>query len=288
MARKPAVLTIICAVAALAAAAPASATFPGRNGLVTYGSRDGLHVMRPNGTHDRIVSRHAPAQDAEWGPRGNRIAFSSNGRIYVFDVRTRKSESFTASNSDTAPTWSANGRRIAFVRDVGGKRQVWYVRLSDRRRDVLVPSEVSDAEYAPDGSSLAYSASDGDVYLARPDGRDAHKLVDFPEGDGQPLAGQLSWAPDASELAVNTEANSGMCDGCETLYTVNADGSGLKPVTSDGVGDPFYSPDGRRLAYCSFGYGGPTGEFFMQQQALVRHGDRYVGPTCGESWQARP
>jgi Tol biopolymer transport system component len=289
MARKPITLTIIFGIVALAAAAPASATFPGRNGLVAYGAADGLHVMRPDGTRDRIVSRRPNAVAASWGPHGNRIAFSSRGRIYVANLRTGKSESFTAYGTDSYPTWSSQGTRIAFIRDVAGERQAWYVRLSDRLRDRLpIAGEVNDLEYAPDGSSLAYSSADGDVYLAKPNGHAAHRLVDFPEGDGQPLAAQLSWAPDASELAVNTEANAGACEGCETLYTVNADGSGLKRVTRTGIADPFYSPDGRSLAYCSFSYAGARFEPDANQQVLVTHGEHYGGPTCGESWQARP
>jgi Tol biopolymer transport system component len=278
---------LIAAVAMLAAAAPAGATFPGRNGLVAYGAEDGLHVMRPDGTRDRIVSHKPHAVGAAWGPSGNRIAFSSSGRIYVANLRTGKTESFTASSSDSSPTWSSKGTRIAFIRGQYGERRVWYVRLSDKRRGLLIPGDVNDAEYAPDGSSIAYSSSDGDVYLARPNGKAAHKLVDFPAGPAQPLAGQLSWAPDSSELAVNTEANSAACEGCETLYTVNADGSGLKAVAREGIGNPFYAPNGRSLRYCSFGYAPPAYEPFHQQQALVHHGERYVGPTCGESWQAR-
>ncbi|MFL5781457.1 MAG: TolB family protein [Thermoleophilaceae bacterium] len=275
-------------MAMLAAAAPAGATFPGRNGLVAYGAEDGLHVMRPDGTHDRIVSHKPHATGAAWGPSGNRIAFSASGRIYVANLRTGKTESFIAFGTDSSPTWSSKGTRIAFIRDVAGERQVWYVRLSDKLRDELIPGNVSDVEYAPDGSSIAYSSSDGDVYLAKPNGHASHKLVDFPEGDGQPLAGQLSWASDASELAVDTEANAGMCEGCEKLYTVNADGSGLKRITSTGIADPFYSPDGRQLRYCSFSYAGARFEPDAHQQVLVFHGEHYGGPTCGESWQARP
>src|SRR3954470_10235711 len=125
--RKTAIL--ITSVAMLAAAAPAGATFPGRNGLVAYGSGDGLHVMRPDGTRDRIVSHKPNATNAAWGPRGNRIAFRSRGRIYVANLRTGKTESFTAFGTDSSPTWSSKGTRIAFIRAVAGERQVWFVRL---------------------------------------------------------------------------------------------------------------------------------------------------------------
>ena len=281
---------IFTALALLATAAPASATFPGRNGLVAYGAEDGVHVMRPDGTRDRIVSRKAPASGAVFGPHGNRIAFSSRGRIYMVDLGTGKTQSLTAYGSDTNPTWSSQGGRIAFIRRTDDAYEAWYVRLSDRLKDRLpIMGDTYDVEWAPDGSSLAYSGRDGDVHIAKPSGRNARTLVDFPEGEGQPLAGSLSWAPDASELAIVTESNSGACEQCELLWTVNSDGSDLHQVTSHirGIHSPFYAPDGQSLAFCRYGWNSADTAIVDSQQAAVHHGQHYVGPTCGESWQAR-
>jgi dipeptidyl aminopeptidase/acylaminoacyl peptidase len=298
MARKPAALTIIFGILALAAASPASATFPGRNGLVAYGARDGVHVMRPDGTRDRLASRVGPAGGAEWGSRGNRIAFAHGGSIWIANLNDGRTRRVTHGRYDGAPSFSPGGGSIAYSRSDGPSPGVWIVRLSEGRKTRIVAGRVGAAEWAPDGRWIAYTLyepnpTDGllnsqDVHVVRPNGQDGHVLVDFPNGGGQPLAVQLSWAPDASELAINTEANSAACEGCETLYMVNADGSGLKEVSREGIGSPFYSPDGDSLAYCSFGYAPPNYEPFHQQQALVHRGEHYVGPTCGESWQARP
>jgi hypothetical protein len=102
-------IVIVAALAALVASAPAHATFPGRNGLVAYGAKDGVHVMRPDGTRDRIVSRVAPATDAEWGPHGNRVVFSSRGSLYVVDVRTGTTRRLTYGKNARHPSWSPNG-----------------------------------------------------------------------------------------------------------------------------------------------------------------------------------
>jgi Tol biopolymer transport system component len=283
---------LIAAVAMLAAAAPASATFPGRNGLVAYGAKDGVHVMRPDGTRDRIVSRVAPATDAEWGPRGNRIAFSSRGSLYVVDVATGRTRRLTYGRYDRHPSWSPNAALIVYGHVDGQSEGIWIMRLSDGWRRMRLGDRVDDIELSPDGRWIAYFGLGGDstrVSLHRLDRSGPERIVArFPGGDGAPQPVELAWSPDSRELAINTEANAAACDGCEKLFTVNVDGSGRKAVTSDGVAAPFYSPDGKSLAYCSFGYGGPHYEFFMQQQALVHHGDHYVGPTCGESWQARP
>jgi Tol biopolymer transport system component len=293
MAGKPVALTIIFAIAALAAAAPAGATFPGRNGLVAYGAKDGVHVMRSDGTRDRVVSRIGPATDAEWGPSGNRIAFSSGGSIYVVDVRRRTTRRLTFGRYDRHPSWSTHGALLIYARADGPAPGIWRLRMSDGWRSRVLANHVTDAEMSPDGRWIAVIDQTWRpyrVFLLKLGNimNGGHTLVKFPEGDGQPIPWQLAWSPDSQELAINTDADAAACDGCETLYTVNVDGSGLKAVTREGVIDPFYSPDGTMLAYCSLGYAAPNGDFFMQQQALVHHGDRYVGPTCGESWQARP
>jgi hypothetical protein len=43
------------------------------------------------------------------------------------------------------------------------------------------------------------------------------------------------------------------------------------------------------IAYCRSGYLSeyPYG-WYAQLEAAVLHGQRWLGPTCGNSWQARP
>jgi Tol biopolymer transport system component len=297
MARKPLALTIICGIAALAAAAaaPASATFPGRNGLVAYGARDGVHVVRPDGTQDRIVSRVGPASETSWGANGRRIAFSHAGSIWVAELNTGRTQRVTHGRYDFDPSFSPGGGSIAYGRYGGPKPGVWVVRLSNARKRQLFGAAVSSVEWSPDGKWIAYSLAqstgppdDAGVHLVSPNGSRTRWIVAWPNYiSGGPLAGWLSWAPDSSQLAVDTEANSGACDGCETLYTVHADGSDLEPVAREGIGAPFWSPDGKSIAFCKFGWDS-NDQFFRKLQAVVEHGEHYVGPTCGESWQARP
>ena len=291
MARRPVARTIVVVIAALAAAAPAGATFAGRNGLVAYGAKDGVHVMRPDGTRDRIVSRVAPATDAEWGPRGNRIAFSSRGSIYVADLQRGTTRRLTFGRFDRHPSWSPQAALIIYTRYRGPGHGLWRLRVADGRKTQFLGNWIGDAELSPDGRWIAYfdpQLSHRWVFLLNPWTNSQRTLAVFPRGDGQPRPASVAWSPDSREVAINTEANAAACEGCQTLYTVNVDGSDLKAVAEGGISSPFYSPDGQSLAYCSFGYSPPNYEPFAQQQALVHHGEHYVGPTCGTSWQARP
>jgi Tol biopolymer transport system component len=99
---------------------------------------------------------------------------------------------------------------------------------------------------------LVYSWYDGgkqtkDLFLARPDGSDAHTiLTDLP---GEHLAPR--WSPDGSRIAFvnrDTATPSG------SIWTVAADGSGAAILTDgegacpDGIFHPDWSPDGSKLA----------------------------------------
>jgi Tol biopolymer transport system component len=234
-----------------------------------------------------------PAAGAEWGPHGNRIAFTHAGSIHVVDLNAGTTRRLTFGRYDGSPSWSKNGGSIAYTRFDGPSPGIWLVRLSDGQKTRVVAGRIAYAEWAPDGRWIAYTDYDvngSSVILVRPNGQGMHAIVGFPEGGGGPLPGGASWSPDSGKLAIVTESNSAACEGCELLWTVHSDGSDLDQATSHigGYGSPFWAPDGTSIAFCKFGYAGPNYEPFDQQQSLVFHAQRYVGPTCGTSWQARP
>jgi Tol biopolymer transport system component len=67
----------------------------------------------------------------------------------------------------------------------------------------------------------------------------------------------FAWSPDGTRLAYLTKEQR---TGRFALYTVRADGSNLRRVTSDRtlIGPPIWSPDGLRLAFTTTDFPGPT------------------------------
>jgi len=97
-----------------------------------------------------------------------------------------------------------------------------------------------------------------DLFLARPDGSDAHAIATYVPGSHY----SASWSPDGSRLAfvvrdVTTPEGS--------IWTANADGSGAALLSAGGdtcpVGlfHPSWSPDGKKLAVVCYP-GGPVTE----------------------------
>jgi hypothetical protein len=66
-------------------------------------------------------------------PDGKRVALVRNGSILVFDVRTQGFITLTSGPSDNQPTWSADGKRIAFEVRAGTDKRVTgvYIKPSD-------------------------------------------------------------------------------------------------------------------------------------------------------------
>jgi Tol biopolymer transport system component/DNA-binding winged helix-turn-helix (wHTH) protein len=77
--------------------------------------------------------------------------------------------------------------------------------------------------FSPDGLSVIYSTVDGDIFLARIDGTEKHKLAHVPSM-ALPWNVPFSWSPDRKAIRFSTEG---------LLWEMSADGSGLHRLLSD-------------------------------------------------------
>jgi Tol biopolymer transport system component len=112
-----------------------------------------------------------------WSPNGRWIAFSRTNGIYVIRPDGSARRRLTR-GSDTSPTWSSDGRKLAFVRwDVRQPSGHVHVIRADGSAAWRVSAGRADVDkpivWSPDGTRIAWSVgydAPGAVLVARADG----------------------------------------------------------------------------------------------------------------------
>jgi dipeptidyl aminopeptidase/acylaminoacyl peptidase len=201
-------------------------------------------------------------------------------------------EPFTGPGSEVLPRWSPDGQRLAFaVVGDDGRSQVCILpvgRGGERFTVCSAAAPVTELEWAPDGSALAFTARDPDpgqygrgeerrrdqdlsprridrlLYRFNAVGwttdRPSRVFVVAADGSSPPRAvtpgpfeaSGLAWSPDSRSLAFASGRNEDWdLDLAADLWVVPADGTGApRRVTGDGAAysEPSWSPAGDRLA----------------------------------------
>ena len=152
----------------------------------------------------------------------------------------------TPGPGDTEPTWSADGKQIAFTRynDI-------FVMTSATLVNITNTGNNQDPAWSPDGTRIAFMTTrDGhsELYLMNPDGSNVVRLTyNVASSVGHP-----AWSRDSARIAFNCQVQSGNDDIC----AINPDGSGFARLTTDPASDsgPTWSPDGMTIAFSTTRY----------------------------------
>ena len=226
-----------------------------------------IFVMTTEGAHvTNLTDSWADDVSPVWSRDGQRIAFVSwrdtltgkwsleSGSIYImdFDPATGTARNlFRLTNgegNDTWPTWSPDGKRIAFQSDRDGNLDIWVINVDGSGLTNLTksPREDEHPAWSPDGTKIAFTSrreGNRDIWVMNANGSNPENLTREPGRDRYAM-----WSPDGTKIAFNTNR-----DGNQEIYVMNADGSAQRNVTNspsiEGLAD--WSPDGTRLVLYS-------------------------------------
>jgi TolB protein len=203
----------------------------------------------------------APA--TRFGPDGasltGRIAFSAGAAnredIFAVDADgTGLRRLTTGPAADVDPSWSPDGRRVAFCRQEGdgSTAEIYVMNADGSGQRNLTNNSVPDwgPAWSPDGKLIAFgSERDGPVvhlFVMRPDGTGVRRL-------GEATGEYPAWSPDGTRIAFASWGGVFRNDPDFDISVIDADGSGEERLTdSPGTDDwPAWSLDGARIAFAS-------------------------------------
>jgi TolB protein len=150
-----------------------------------------------DGTELRQVTPGA-TREPDWSSRGQ-IAFTQSAEtcppgcddIYV--TRLGGTPRRLTYRGGSNPSWSPHGKKLAFVRGVKGRVEIFLVGRDGRGLRRLTYRGGYNPAWSPDGKRIAF-VRDGDLYVVGTNGRGLRRLVDAPF-EALQYWGSIDWQP---------------------------------------------------------------------------------------------
>ena len=209
--------------------------------------------VTPKPTHDLIYNR--------WNAQNASEIF-----VLPLDVAGGVPVRLNAGNVSRDPSPSPDGTRLVFavsqIDPLGRDQNDLYIvnrNGMNMRWLTSMPGVEDEPTWSPDGSKILFHASDGSglenaLWTVNVDGTGLTKLTtSLPAGVSDPR--HAAWSPNGSRIAFTAAR-----DGQHKVWTMNADGSDARQVTTDDGFDvgATWSPDGMRIAFSRYNPGVPT------------------------------
>ncbi len=224
---------------ALAAFLPATAqaTYPGKPGPIAY-SRIGL--------------------DAQTGTTGG--LFTHGPR------RTERPRQLTSESRDNTPSYSPDGRTIAFAGDrdllATSGSHIYVVDADGSEAHEVTTGEDFDSNpsFSPDGRRLVFDRMENatrrtHLFIVNVDGSGLRQLTDGPGHEYEPV-----FSPTGNRIVYVGEGSSGARSDRSDIFSIDASGRHRKLLVGGDRNEyePDVSPDGRRIVFVSSRGGAPN------------------------------
>jgi len=271
------------AVAGIAGGAAAQSSSLGDQ-LIAYLKHGRIYLTNADGTERRPVLSGVANDSFSWSPDGEWIAFTagrwtSSGESGMTTIKLARVDGTDVSLLSrhlprwaSEPTWSPDGKRIAFSApswanspDDYANWSIFIINVDGTHLRQLTRADEDDMnpDWSPDGRWIVFERAHlpnsddpnqdipprSKVMTKRPNGTGLHRIATVITG---PRCACPAWSPDGSKIAYQsslTVSTSKYPD----VYVMNADGSGQVRLTRHPSRDedPDWSSDGSKIAFDS-------------------------------------
>lgn len=220
---------------------------PDRSQVAFASERDGnweLYVKNADGsgTPTRLTNTSDGEWDATYSPDGSRIAFlfapvgTNNWDLYSMAADGADIVQLTDNSEyDANPAWSPDGSQIVFQSQLDADWKIYTTDATTLGTPVRLTQDQGinvDPNWPADGAKIAFSSDRSgrwEVWTMNTDGS-GQVQVTFDGGD------EPKWSADGTKI-IFSRGRDGARNGDLEIYIMNADGSGIRPISNSRAND---------------------------------------------------
>jgi dipeptidyl aminopeptidase/acylaminoacyl peptidase len=269
------------------AAAPASATFAGRNGrlaLAWYDNDQGAHdeafwgIVTVPSSRLTINATYLASctnlnitcpdfSDPAYSPDGKRIVFVRDGELVIANANGSGQRALAAADDQRSdPSFAPSGQRLLFVSAVS--KGIVTSDLSGNHIRIVTPVSGDHPVWSPGGGRILFDHGSS-IWTVRTGGENPQLLI--------PNASMPDWSPDGRAIVYVCGRLAGLCVahpngthrrriyGTYPNSGVPYPPKGFAPV--ENVDQAVWSPDGTAIGFATTGYDGNSDPYIMRVPA---------------------